>query len=61
MPPDNAWDGDRLIRLAVDMREKQRTYFRTKDRGALEASKAAEREFDAAAKAYLAPKGLFDG
>ncbi len=45
-------DADDLIRLAIDMREKQKTYFRTRDRDALEASKAVEREFDAVAKAW---------
>lgn len=45
---------DELIRLAVEMREAQREYFRTRDRDALQHSKALEQRFDREAKAYLA-------
>ncbi len=44
---------DELIRLAVEMREAQREYFRTRDRDALKYSKALEQRFDREAKAYL--------
>lgn len=42
-----------LIELAVEMRETQRAYFKTRDRGALNRSKELERQFDDAAKVVL--------
>jgi hypothetical protein len=47
---------DTLIAQAIEMRRLQREYFRTRERDALDASKKAEREFDAAVKAYLKPE-----
>jgi hypothetical protein len=45
-----------LARLAMDMRAKQRAYFKSRDRGTdlIAASRAAERAFDKAAGALVA-------
>jgi hypothetical protein len=53
---------DTLIAQAIEMRRLQREYFRTRERDALDASKKAEREFDAAVREWMNPKavGLFD-
>jgi len=46
-------DPDKLklvIRLGIEMRDAQKQYFKTRDKGALLKSKDLERRFDAAAK-----------
>jgi len=60
MTPTDATEADRIIRLAVEMRSKQKLFFSTKARDALDASKKLEREFDAAASAYLHPPAQGD-
>ena len=59
MMPD-ATEADRIIQLAVEMRSKQKLFFSTKARDVLDASKKLEREFDAAAAAYLHPPAQGD-
>lgn len=45
----------RIIDLGIHMRECQRTYFRTRERDALDLSKKAEAQFDQACANLLAP------
>ncbi len=42
------------LRLGVEMRRKQKAYFKSRTQADLDASKAAERAFDAAAEKALA-------
>ena len=50
-----------LVKLAVQMRQAQRTYFRTRDRADLMKSKAFEAAFDKAAGArHSEQSNLFD-
>ena len=47
-----------VIRLGADMRQAQKTYFKTRSPANLEASKKAERAFDSAVSAALNPSLL---
>lgn len=47
---------DRFVAKVRAMRERQTAYFKTRDRGALVASKEAEREVDALVEAHAGPK-----
>lgn len=44
-----------VIKLGVDMRAKQKEYFKTRDHSVLIASKQIEAQFDAAAAEALKP------
>ena len=57
--PD-ASEADRIIQLAVEMRSKQKLFFTFRQQDELNASKKLEREFDAAAAAYLHPPAQGD-
>lgn len=48
----------RVLVLAHDVRRLQRVYFKNRDRGALDESKAAEKKLDLALTALCQPKGL---
>ena len=49
-----------LAKLAADMRNAQRKYFRTRGQGDLEASKRLERQLDAAIEELLRQPVLFE-
>jgi hypothetical protein len=48
-----------LANLVAEMRRAQKEYFRTRSSGALDKSKALEKQVDAAVKECLEEPGLF--
>jgi hypothetical protein len=54
MPAPAPSEAVALLRLAVRLRERQKTFFRDRDQAVLRQSKALEREFDEKAAAFLA-------